>query len=162
MEIGTKKMAVQINYEDNIFYLATQIRNLKNGIKLDIDPDFFKDKFVEDILFIDSGLRKLFQSLTRNVYLIHRNDYLRSLQRAKKSFVAFIEEIEAGTSPFCSNLSPFRKQLSASKETQQKEITEIHNQLTSKNDRDVESRGEDVVSQEEYQFLFKAGEEEGV
>ncbi len=155
-------MAVQINYEDNIFYLTTQIRNLKNGIKLDIDPDFFKDKFVEDILFIDSGLRKIFQSLTRNAYLIHRNDYLRSLQRAKKSFVAFIEEIESDTSPFCAKLSPFRKQLSASKEIQQKEIKEIHLQLTSSNDTTVDSNGENVVSQEEYHFLFKAGEEEDV
>ncbi|MFP4384391.1 MAG: hypothetical protein ACLFST_07580 [Spirochaetia bacterium] len=152
-------MAVQINYEDNIFYLTTQIRNLKNGIKLDIDPDFFKDKFVEDILFIDSGLRKIYQSLTRNVYLIHRNDYLRSLQRAKKAFVVFMEEIESDASPFCAKLSPFRKQLSASKDTQQNEIKEIHQQLNSGNDASVVSNGEDVVSQEEYQFLFKAGEE---
>ena len=155
-------MAVQINYEDNIFYLTTQIRNLKNGIKLDINPDFFKDKFVEDILFIDSGLRKIYQSLTRNVYLIHRNDYLRSLQRAKKAFVVFMEEIESGVSPFCAKLSPFRKQLAASKDTQQNEIKEIHQQLNSGNDASLDSNGEDVVSQEEYQFLFKAGEEEEV
>jgi hypothetical protein len=152
-------MAVQINYEDNIFYLTTLIRNLKNGTMLDIDADIFKDKFIEDILFINSGLQKIYKSLSRNAYLIRRNDYLRSLHRAKQSYVDFVDEVLAGSYPFCEKLSSYSSQFNATKESQLKDMTEIHSQLMGAGEEKTSVEDEDVVSQEEYRFLFKEDEE---
>ena len=44
-------MSEKVHYEDNLFYLLTDITRLKNGLKLSIDKDFFFRKTTGGSLF---------------------------------------------------------------------------------------------------------------
>jgi hypothetical protein len=69
------------------------VRVLKNGLTLDIDSAYFLDKVVEDLLFIDTALSKIFAKLKENTHLIERNEYLRNLMLAKSSFSDLLEDL---------------------------------------------------------------------
>jgi len=42
-------MTRKINYEDDIFSLALQVRCLQDMLKLEIDPEFFRERVLGDI-----------------------------------------------------------------------------------------------------------------
>lgn len=150
-------MSVKVHYEDNLFYLSTLIKSLKAGLSLDIDPEYFIDQIVEDILFVDSTLVKSFNSLKANPHLIKRKEYLRVILRTKKVFIDFLEEIVEGRLAFSSNLEPFFPKFRASLNEHIRDISEIHALL----DEPSASEGldEDIISQTEYLFLLKEDEE---
>ena len=59
-------MSVKVHYEDNLFFLHSILRTLESGLRLDIDPEYFKDKILEDIFFIDASLMRTFSALKEN------------------------------------------------------------------------------------------------
>ena len=86
-------MSEKVHYEDNLFYLLTDINRLKNGLKLSIDKDFFADKFMEDLFFVDEVLSRHYELLKKNPYLIRRKDFLFSIQKLKKRLTDLQEEV---------------------------------------------------------------------
>ena len=65
-------MNERFNYDDNIFFLNSIIKTLDNGFFLDIDANYFTDKIVEDLFFIDRCIRKILESLNKNQLMIRR------------------------------------------------------------------------------------------
>lgn len=93
-------MSEKVHYEDNLFYLLTDIARLKNGLKLSIDRDFFAHKFLDDLFFIDNTLSRHYALLQNNPYLIRRKDYLFSIQKLKKRLTDLQDQVLEKTTFF--------------------------------------------------------------
>lgn len=149
-------MATRVNYDDNLFYVMTLTRALRSGLQLDIDPDYFRDKVVEDIFFIDRTLEQIYEALRTNTFLINRRDHLRELMRAKRGFADTLDEVLASRSAFSEHLEPFRAKLAGAHEQHVRDISDIQRMLESGAE---EADQETIVSQDEYRFLFQSDED---
>lgn len=149
-------MTTKIHYEDNIFYLGTLVKTVKTGLVLEIDPEYFIDKVLEDILFIDSAFARTYASIKSNSYLIKKTDYLRGLLREKRMFISLLEDILNGKVPFSAHLEPFFPKFRDSLSEHMRDAFEIKTHLDGP--RDEIALGGDVISAAEFQFLL--GEDE--
>jgi len=151
-------MAAKINYDDNLFFLKSTLKIMRQGIQLDIDPEFFLKKIVQDLLFQHDCLNKMYQSLVKNTLLLQRIEYLRTILLAKKEFIEFIDVIHTVDASFARELVPFLPQLTQCKNQHEQDIAEI---LIILDDRNPDEHDEtDIISQDEYKFLFHPEEEE--
>ncbi len=57
-------MTRRINYEDDIFTIALQVRCLQDTLKLEVDADLFRDRVLGDIQWIDSVTARLYRHAT--------------------------------------------------------------------------------------------------
>jgi hypothetical protein len=65
-------MNKQVNFEDNIFILANQIRLVRDIFSLEADPDLFLEKTLDEVDFITQALSMLLQQLQENRRFIER------------------------------------------------------------------------------------------
>ncbi len=86
-------MNEKVHYEDNLFFLHTEIVCLQNGMKLSIDNNFFASRIVDHIFSIDRILNQHYELLQENRCLIRRNDYLHSIKRIKSRLAELIEQV---------------------------------------------------------------------
>jgi hypothetical protein len=149
-------MATRVNYDDNLFFLMTLTRALRSGLKLEIDPDYFRDKVVEDIFFVDRTLEQIYEALRTNAFLINRRDHLRELMRAKRNFADMIDEILDGDARFAEHIEPFRTKLAGTREQHVRDISDIQKSMDS---GAVAEDQQAIVSQDEYRFLLQNDEE---
>ncbi len=144
-------MGYKTNYADNIFFLSQYIKNLQQGLNLELDPNYFRDKILEDILFLDSCLARLYSSLRNSNFLITRNDHLRDLQRAISLFVKFIDSILDNSCTF-TELKSAKTKLTACRIEQEKNRSDISSIISG---TPTEEESEDTVSQDEFRFLLE-------
>jgi hypothetical protein len=90
-------MSRQINFGDTIFILNTRIRMIRDLLLLDADPDFFLDKTLSDVDFIDGVLGALLQELIENTRLIDRNGQLRNLYETEGQFSGVLRDLADGS-----------------------------------------------------------------
>lgn len=147
----------KIHFEDDIFYIVSFLKNLKDNLKLNIDKNFFLDKVVEDIFFVDSTIKKIYTILNQNKQMIHRFEHLHSLLRAKKQFIRLLDNILDEELVFAVHMSEFFQQFKNSKDELQNSVDEILKLL--KTERD-DSENENTISKEELHYLFMPDEDE--
>lgn len=145
-------MAAKVNYGDNLFYILALTRSLRAGLQLEIDPDYFRSKMVDDIMFLHRTLEHLHEALQTNTFLIHRSEHLRELMRAKRGFADLLSEIVDEKLPFSRHLSEFRTKLVGVREQHVGDIADIQ---ASMNTRPVGDEPQNVVGEDEYRFLFQ-------
>lgn len=145
-------MAEKLYYDDNIFYLNEIVANLDDAVRLDIDSDLFLDKVVDDIMFVETTLGRLYVSLNENDLLIRRAEHLKRIMRSKHLFAELLENIIAGNSSLGKNLYPFFPKFKELINEQDAHIDEIQRLLSSSADEAV--KNEDMVSQEEFRILL--------
>lgn len=150
-------MPQHVNYADDLYYIHTMVKSLKSGMNLELDPDVFRDKITEDILFIDSVFFRLLTFLKQNDRLIKRQEYLRMLLRALRNYDEFLGQTVAGTLPFSKHLSNLGEKLGAVREHVQEISQEIRDILREESGR--EDAGS-IISPEEYEFLLQQEEDE--
>jgi hypothetical protein len=147
-----------INYEDDIFYLTHIVKKLSDGIKLDIDPNSFKDKIYEEILFIHSITESIFHSLKESQIKINRDLYLKNMLRLNRHYVHFLNDIINGNFTFAQYLQDYVEKLSSIKAQHLEYITEIEDLLT---EISKDSNGDqEIISEEEMRILLTNHEEE--
>ena len=56
-------MTQYIHYDANIFMLNDLLRYIQRSLKIDIDNDYFLEKIKSDLLFAESKLANLYESL---------------------------------------------------------------------------------------------------
>ena len=149
-------MATKVNYDDNLFYLHSLIKGLRGGFQLELDIDYFRDKVVEDIFFIDRTLQQIYDSLRVNSYLINRRDHLRELMRVKRGFADLLGGLLDDSLPWSENLSAFTDKLTGARDHHVRDIADIQGLMEGGTPVD---EPQDVVSQDEYRFLFESGTE---
>ncbi len=151
-------MAARVNYEDNIFYLSTIIKTLSTGVSLDIDSNIFREKVIEDIAFVHSSITRLHNSLRDNAYLIRRTEYMRDLSRAVQLFISLLEKLQDHDTPFHEAIAETESTFHRYHNEQlgmQRELTRVLSSAPSRTDEQ-----EDIISQDEYRFLFEDGGDE--
>ena len=150
-------MAVSVNYDDSIFYVQSMVKALSTGMNLDVDPAIFKEKIVEDILFVDSAINQLLQRLRDNFRLIHRTEYLRMLLRGINAYVELLDACVEGRLALSEELEDFSPKLTRLLKSHEERAREIQAALQSGATGDSPA---DVVSQEEFRFLLQEDEDE--
>ena len=150
-------MGYKINYEDNIFFLNSLIKTLQKGMNLEIDPEFFRDKLVEDLLFLDQSLMQLFSSLSSSRFLISRHQHLRDLQRTMSLFIDLLDSILDGKLEFAPQLKSAGVRLKSCRLEQHKCCDDIRAMIS---DSPPEDEHEDTVSQDEFRLLLTPDPEE--
>ncbi|MFA7567416.1 MAG: hypothetical protein WCY01_10350 [Alkalispirochaeta sp.] len=144
-------MSSKVHYEDNLFFLHSILRTIESGLRLDIDSEYFKDKVLEDIFFIDSSLMRTFSTLKDNAYLINRSAYLRSLRRTVRAFVDFLIPVTSGRLGAPDIVDAYQDRLRSTLSAHQKVIHEIDTIL---DHLEPDDEATDVMSLEEYDFLL--------
>lgn len=145
-------MIKRIHFDDDLFFLQTMIKNIKDGLSLEIDLDYYADKIVEDIFFIDAILEKIFSALRENETLIRRTEYLKILSRTKKYFIEFLRILISKEIPLSVFFEPFSNKFSAIQAQHKKGLQEI-NELLDVLENNL-NENQDMISQEEFKFLF--------
>ncbi|TVR67608.1 MAG: hypothetical protein EA427_13180 [Spirochaetaceae bacterium] len=144
-------MPAKIHYEDNLFFLHSILRTVESGLRLDIDPGLFRDKILEDVLFVDVMILRLYASLRENDYLIRRTAYLRSLRRTTSSYLTFLDGLLGNPSLLESTLGRFQEKLESARQEHESVRREI-DALLDRIEPDEETQS--IVSSEEYGFLL--------
>jgi hypothetical protein len=146
-------MPKRIHFEDDLYFLAASIKMLQNAMTLEVDSDYFADRIVEDVFFIDATLETLYSSLSANAHLIGRQDYLRSTLSVKRSFADFLTKVNSAELRFAEFLQPFFGKFNEIKERQLKDINAIYGSLAVTG---VGDGGEaDIVSGDELTELLR-------
>ena len=153
-------MATKIHYGDNIFYLETLLKTVKNGLSLEIDADYFRERMLDDILFLCSSLGTIYASLKANSHLIKKTDYLRSLLRAKRDFIVLLEDILAKKLPLAAELTEGFPKLKICRAEQARDAEEIKAVIENRG-QEESAAANDLISGEELRFLFTPSEEPG-
>ena len=144
-------MVRKINYEDDIFYLLLFLKRLHEGVKLDIDPEFFLDRVVDDIFFIDETVAELYRSISQSS-LINKDQYLRDIQRVKKLMVERIEDILSRRAPLSGSLENFMQSFGDLCGTHRRDILDIKSILAGLSGESDEE--EQMVSEKEIKLLL--------
>jgi hypothetical protein len=148
----SKRMAVMVHYDDNLYFLHSMIKNLSGGLALDIDAEHFQNKITEDIFFIDETLDLIAAALKAQEYLIRRGEYLKSLLRAEKSFAEMLTGVIDGELAFSRHLEPFFGRIKIARDEHARNAADIQNLLEKQLAR--ENDGENLISDEEYRILL--------
>ncbi len=151
-------MAIRTNYEDDIFLLQTMIKTVKAAVQLEVDAELFRDKLIEDLLFIHTTVQKLFHRLCENRKLLRRAEYLRSIMRAKSALIEVLEICLDSNTALYVYLAAYAAKLRAYRNEHREDVDDIRNMLQ-RTDQD-EPDDQDVVSQEEFLSLLQQDEEE--
>jgi hypothetical protein len=100
-------MAKRIHFEDDIFYLHACIRLARDATALDLDPELFLNKAMDDFSFIDATLNRLLRELLGNDRLIERKEQLLNLFETEERFADLIAAIQTGHGSIAGALGPF-------------------------------------------------------
>lgn len=144
-------MLHNIIFRDNIFYLTRSIENAHNGLRLDLDTDIFTGKIVNDVVFFDFGIQKIFEQIFPQSTL---PDYIEVLQCLYFCDIKYIDLLTyILNSEFCISKSII--QYRAKFEDIRKEHYEILEQLRIKIDEiDVSADSYNIVSKNELSELL--------
>lgn len=144
-------MSAKIHYEDNLFFLHSILRTVEAGLRLDINVEFFGDKILEDVFFVDAMLLRTMAALKENDQLVNRTAYLRSLRRTVTAYSSFIDRAIAGDLGYNDIFSPYTEKLTASAAAHSSIRREI-DALLDRIEPDEETNN--IVSSEEFGFLL--------
>ncbi len=148
-------MGKRIHFEDDIFYLNTRIRNLSDMLSLEADPDFFLERTMDDLAFIDSCLGIILRSLLANEKFIEREEQLLNLAETEEYFQILLKNILSGRNGLCLGLQSFSDRLNELRLGSAQRATEIESVSTYTNH---ESEDPLVVSSMELNELLKGME----
>lgn len=149
-------MKAKIHYEEDLFYLNLQMKGLREGLQLTIDPDYFQDKLLADLRFVDATLDKILSTLKENPNLIRRAEYLYNLVKAEGTFLELLSALMNGSSEMCEALGPYRNEFVQRRESHEADVEEIRTLLRLVSQEDER---EDVITADELALLTRFEDE---
>lgn len=144
-------MLHNIVFQDNIYQLARTIDLLKEGLMLDISEDYFFDKTVDDLLFIDATLQKIMEQLEANPKITGYVQIVHSLHSCQERYIQLLDFILKNKCAMQENFTPLLAKLQSIRNTQSNQAQETKNSIQ-KSDKNRDSR--DMVSQNELSQLL--------
>jgi hypothetical protein len=150
-------MPEKIHYDDNIFFMTALIRTLNDAVKLNVDAEYFADKVLEDTLFLDSSIQKIYGSIKENTHLIRRNPYLHSIMKLKKAYGRLLDDLLAIDGPFSAPFETMRPKLRRIAASHLSDVKEIREGLKDVQEVKIDS---DMISYDELHFLMSPMEEQ--
>lgn len=149
-------MKSKIHYEDDLFYLNLQMKWLREGLRLQIDAEYFEDKVLADVRFIDTTLDKVLSTLKDNPNLIRRAEYLYNLVKVEASFIELLTDVIEGSGDIREALAPYRNEFLQRRESHDGDIQEIRTLLRMVSQ---EEEREDVITSDELTLLTRLDDE---
>jgi hypothetical protein len=145
-------MNKQITIDDNIFILNVRLRLISDTLCLDVDPQLFLQKTLDDMGFIDKTLSALMEWLVNNRSLVDREQELNKLADLEWRFEQFITGIRGDSGLINAlNTGENKEKLTVYKNNC------IHRRNSIENSRSLASPAENepVVSQNELNQLLQ-------
>lgn len=149
-------MYKRIRYDDNIFFLSSMIRILLDAIKIKVDAEYFAQKIFEDIIFIDSSICRMYDSLKKNNNLINRKNHLHSILKLKHSYTILISTILNHNEDYAQAYASVRSQLTSLAASHRDDEHIIRKELSSDNS---EHTNQEIISCDELDFLMQPMED---
>jgi hypothetical protein len=146
-----------IHFEDDLFFVNELINALEEGLNVKLDRQFFFDKIVEDIFFLDATINKLAEALRENTQFVQVQQLMRSLQVAKLKFTELLGIILSGSSGMEDAFSPFNPKLRTLMDSHSEDVEQIRESYLAAEENSTPLEG---ISREEYRFLFPEEEPE--
>ena len=150
--LSIQTMKSKIHYEENLFFLNLQMKGIREGLMLSIDADYFQDKILVDLRFVDATLDRIYSTLKENLSLIHRAEYLYQLVKAEGSFLEVLGDVIKGPGEIREALSPYREEFLQRQASHDSNIHEIRTLLRLVSQ---EEEREDVITSEELSLLTR-------
>jgi hypothetical protein len=150
-------MTRKINYEDDLFALSHIVRGLRDIARLDVDAELFADRVVDDASFVDAAAARVFAGLRASPFLVHRAEYLRSLQKLLRSLAGLLEDLAGGRSPVATALAARAADLTARADACTRDAAAIETLLEDQAAAAIDDPH--VVSAEELRILTAPAEE---
>lgn len=144
-------MSAKVHYEDNLFFLQSILRTVEAGLKLDIDPEFFHDKILEDIFFVHASITRTFSDLKESTHVINRTANLRAVRRSSAAYSQFLDRMLAAQSDFALRYQPYREKFAGTLD-EHRELRQVVDGLLDQ--LDPEDEQAELVSSEEYDYLL--------
>ena len=136
--------------------MTALIRTLNDAVKLNVDAEYFADKVLEDTLFIDTSILKIYGSLKENSHLIRRSSYLHSIMKLKRAYGRLLEDLLATEGAFASPFESMRPKLRRIAAGHLNDVREIRKGLKDIDDVKIDS---DLISYDELHFLMSPMED---
>ncbi len=146
-----------MNYGDTIYYVNEIIKLLEHSLKLDLDPSMTADHLTDEILFADNLLDRLYEESAAINGLSYYEDALRSIMKSKYKFCSFLDALLEGGEPLKKRVHLDDQQTESIRRKHETDIERIENHFAEK---DNFRTPEDLVSQEEFRYLFGVDEDE--
>jgi hypothetical protein len=145
-------MLQKIVFQDNIFQLSRSIDTVNEGLLLDLSYDFFFDKTVDDILFFDSAIQKIFRQIQANDQISGYLLVLKSLFSCQKRYIHLVETILNGKTAMTEEFVPLLSKLKGIQTAHFAANSELAEKIRL-NDRNTDFH--DIVSHNELSELLR-------
>jgi len=152
VEYRRSAMPQMIHYQDDLFFLSVQVKGLDSVLSTEADPEYFRDRVVGDLSFLDQALRTFGSMLAQNALLIDRPEYLKLLERTVRSFTGILEKLLGSEYPRSDAFEPYAPRLREALASQRALMSELDGQLSSSLSGEAET---DHVSQDELSGLLR-------
>lgn len=150
-------MSLQVNYEDDFFYLATCIKSLNAALSLELDPEFFAAHLDQNVEFISSTLERIGLRLESHGMVHGKTNHVRALLRTQRSFIECLELLINGEGPLAAALEHQRMRYSEMLREHKHSLSVVQNTL----DQLINARTEEeTISEAEYRVLLDPENEE--
>ncbi|TVR88166.1 MAG: hypothetical protein EA428_12190 [Spirochaetaceae bacterium] len=150
-------MSLQVNYDDDFFYLSTLIKAVNWALSLELDPEFFAAKVHGDIIFLDKTLSKLDMSLGDHGMVHGKLTYLRALLRTERLFVDCLSGLTQSENALSTALLTHQSAYLDLLTTHRYRLTAIQDSI---DDMREEQPEEESISEAEYRVLLEPKIEE--
>ncbi|HOC30317.1 MAG TPA: hypothetical protein PKH40_11605 [Treponemataceae bacterium] len=144
-------MLQKIVFQDNIYQLARSIDILYEGLQLELSGDYFFNKTVDDILFFDDSIQKLYGQAVQNPHMSGYITILQSIHNCQKRYLLLLDSILQGRSCMKEAFKPLLAKLQNLRNTHTALSSEIVQNIRS-SDKSMDSR--DIVSRNELSELL--------
>jgi hypothetical protein len=144
-------MLKNIVFQDNLYQLCRSIDVVYEGLLLDLCPDYFFDKTVDDMLFFDASIQKIYRQIQDNSQVSDYVSILHSLHACQERFLRLLDTILKGESSMSEHFSGFLSKLQNIRNMQGLIRNEIAGSIR-KSDKSLDSR--DIVSSNELSELL--------
>ncbi len=144
-------MLQNIVFQDNIYQLSRSIDLVHEGLMLELSSDYFLDKTIDDILFLDMSLQKIHGHIQSNSRLSDFVPILHGLYSCEERYLKLLDSILKGKTAMESGFAPLMTKFQGIRNAH----AGLKNNLSSiiqKSDKSVDSR--DIVSQNELSELL--------
>lgn len=144
-------MLQNIVFQDNLYQLTRTADLLKEGLMLDLSSDYFFDKTIDDLLFLDASIQKIARHILANPRISGHVTILHMLRSCQERYIDVLALIITRKSAMEENFLPLFPKIQSIKNNHLTLAKEISTTIQ-KGDRNLDSR--DVVSQNELSELL--------
>ena len=149
-------MANVVHYEEDAFLLKEMLKTLRRGCSINIDSSIFLEYAVNQILFINKALKELYASISESVH-IKPPEQIRNLLRVSTLFTDLIDDLLNDRIRFSEYTRSYISDFT-SIENEHLDASEKLREILA--DAGITGENEELVSQEEFMFLFREEEED--